>query len=212
MNCQLGEIVWEDFPNLLREARRESREGAGSRPAREKLFAPVEKALRQWTYRNYGYDPWCFDIRRSDVIQQAYLCAWRSFDEFHGSTETEFLAWIMRILENELKQILRKGKQERRFVSRIDSTSYVEFAQETPNLLEEYVHREQRRIFLEAFAQLPEDYQRVLIFRHQDELPYEEIGPRMNRSPDAARMLCHRAREKLLHLVGKEGESPTAEP
>jgi len=212
MHYQLGQVVWENFATSLHEAREEVRYNTpqgprkGSRPSREKLFTPVEKAFRKWVHRHYGYDPWIFDPRRSDVFQQVYLCAWQSFEQFKGNTEKEFMAWILKILNNELNQIFRKGQQERDFFSDIGLAGHAERPAGTPNLLEEFIRREERRLVREAFEQLPGEYQQILVLRFENDLGYDEIGPRMHRSPDAARMLCHRARQMLRRLAGgREG-------
>jgi RNA polymerase sigma-70 factor (ECF subfamily) len=215
MHYPLGQVVWEDFATSLHEARQETRKETlepprrkRPLPAREKLFCPVERAFRQWVQRNYGYDPWIFDPRRSDFFQQVYLCAWQGFEQFKGNTEKEFLAWILKILNNELNQIFRKGQQERDFFSDIGLAVRAERPAGTPNLLEEFIRREEGRLVREAFEQLPEEYQQILVFRFENDLAYEEIASRMHRSPDAVRMLCHRARRMLRHLAGGDEVMP----
>ena len=53
------------------------------------------------------------------------------------------------------------------------------------------------RELVRALERLPEDYRRVIILRYQEQLPFEEIGRLLQRSPDAARKLWARAVERL---------------
>jgi RNA polymerase sigma-70 factor, ECF subfamily len=48
---------------------------------------------------------------------------------------------------------------------------------------------------------LPPDDQAVVLLRHFDCLSFEEIGRRLDRSPDAARKLWGRAIVRLQHLM-----------
>lgn len=56
---------------------------------------------------------------------------------------------------------------------------------------------EQAETLLAALGRLPDDYRRVIAWRQQEQLSFEEIGQRMQRSPDAARKLWARAIERL---------------
>jgi RNA polymerase sigma-70 factor (ECF subfamily) len=206
MRWQLGEIVWQDFPISLHEARLEAQQERHNGPlsAREKLFAPVEKAFRQWVLRNYGHDPFILDARRSDVFQQVYLCAWRSFEQFKGNSDKEFVAWILKIFNNELNQILRWGQQQRNFFSQKGSAADVETPAATRNVLEQLIEREEWTMAREAFERLPKEYREILVLRYENHLAYEEIAARMHSSPGAVRMLCSRAKHMWGRLAGIE--------
>jgi RNA polymerase sigma-70 factor, ECF subfamily len=64
--------------------------------------------------------------------------------------------------------------------------------------------REQSAWLADLLAQLPDDYRRVLVLRHLEELPFEEVGRRMNRSSGAVRMLWLRAIDQLRTLCSEE--------
>ena len=49
----------------------------------------------------------------------------------------------------------------------------------------------------EAILALPDEYRTVLMLRTWERLPFGEVGKRMDRSPDAARMLWARAVQQL---------------
>jgi RNA polymerase sigma-70 factor (subfamily 1) len=61
-------------------------------------------------------------VSPSDVVQETFLQAHRTFDQFRGRTEAEFLAWLQRILASQLthlyeKHILAEKRDARREVS-----------------------------------------------------------------------------------------------
>jgi RNA polymerase sigma factor (sigma-70 family) len=48
-----------------------------------------------------------------------------------------------------------------------------------------------------ALARLPEDYRRIIRWRYEDDLPFEEIAQLLQRSENAVRKLWFRAIERL---------------
>jgi RNA polymerase sigma-70 factor (ECF subfamily) len=56
---------------------------------------------------------------------------------------------------------------------------------------------EQAEALHRVLGRLPAEYRVVLLLRHQDELTFEEVGRRMERSAEAARKLWARAVERL---------------
>ena len=61
------------------------------------------------------------------------------------------------------------------------------------------VSAEQAQRLRAAIDRLPDDYRRVLALRYSDGLAFDEVGRRLGRSADAARMLWARAVERLKH-------------
>ena len=47
-------------------------------------------------------------VSPSDVVQETFLQAHRTFDQFRGRTEAEFLAWLQRILASQLTHLYEK--------------------------------------------------------------------------------------------------------
>ncbi len=59
------------------------------------------------------------------------------------------------------------------------------------------VEREQAKAIHRALSHLPDEYRQVIVLRCLEDRSFEEIGPLMNRSPDAARKLWSRAMKRL---------------
>jgi RNA polymerase sigma-70 factor (ECF subfamily) len=143
----------------------------------------------------------------SDIVQETYCEAHRDFEKFRGITEPEFLAWLKTILVNNMareveKHVLAAKRDVRREVSvdmmgealersaaRLESILVDQGPSPSSN-----VHRYEQTIMLaNHLAKLPSDYQKVLIFRHCEGLPFKDIAQRMGRTTGAIRMLWLRA-------------------
>jgi RNA polymerase sigma-70 factor (ECF subfamily) len=120
------------------------------------------------------------------------------------------LAWLRRILQNNLAVHRRRYRGTRkRQVSReisIVSLSGPDVQQlipcdsATPGGAA--VRRERIAALMAALARLPEDYRRVVVWYQYDQLTFEEIGTRLNRSAEAVRKLWSRALIRLTEELG----------
>ncbi len=144
----------------------------------------------------------------SDLVQESFLEAQRDFGRFQGKTEEELLAWLRRILLNNLANISRHYREtEKRQIERevrITETAGLETGLicpgESPSAA--LIAGEQDEALHRAFAQLPEPARQVILWRNYERLPFEEIGRRLERSAEAARKLWVRALEQLEELLG----------
>jgi RNA polymerase sigma-70 factor, ECF subfamily len=157
-------------------------------------------------------------VSPSDVVQETMLRAHKNFAQFRGGTERELLAWLRQILVNNLanfveQHILAARRDLRREVSidRLGASleqSTIRLAAllpdqgKTPSMVVQ--RREEAVLLADRLAQLPADYREVLVLRNLQQLPFDEISQRMNRSTGATRMLWLRAIEKLRLLYEKE--------
>jgi RNA polymerase sigma-70 factor, ECF subfamily len=151
----------------------------------------------------------------SDVVQETFLEAHRDFAGFEGRTEAEFLAWLRRILVNNLLRVYeRHVRAKRRCVYREVSMAELGAALEKSTARLGAVFADERRspsseagrhesavALADHLAALPPDHREVLVLRHLKGLPFREVADRMGRSEGAVRMLWLRAiaglRERL---------------
>src|SRR5437660_3872551 len=142
----------------------------------------------------------------SDLVQETFLKAHRHFERFHGDTESELLRWLRRMLLNNLADFrdLYRAAEKRQVAREVslanedsgdNRANNPAAAGPSPSGLAMF-HEQAERLH-EMLNRLPDDYRQVLLLRHQDELSFEEIGQRMQRSADAARKLWARAVERL---------------
>lgn len=158
-------------------------------------------------------------VSPSDVVQETFLDAHRNFGKFRGHTEREFLAWLRRILTNNLarlveQHVLTEKRDVRREVS-IDQFGVV-IEQSTARLDQMLADqgqtpsavvagREYAVILADKLAEMPEDYREVIVLRHVQALSFMEVAKRMERSSGAARMLWLRAIAHLRQQLVAEG-------
>jgi len=155
----------------------------------------------------------------SDIVQESYFEAHRDFENFEGRTAAEFLAWLRKILVNNMareveKHILSAKRDVRREV-RLDgmqaaieqSAARLEsvlFAQ-GPSPSSRLDHQEHAVALANHMAELPTDYREVLVLRHCEGLSFKDIARQMGRSAGAVRMLWLRAIGQIREQMNEQG-------
>ncbi len=177
---------------------------AGSREALGKLL----EAARQYLH-SIAQQELDADLRAknspSDMVQETFVEVQRAFEHFRGDTEAELLAWMRQLLLNRVGKLRRRYRdtQKRRLAREValgdDSTNGPAegLAANMPSPSGQAMEHEQDQALQAALGRLPEDYRRVITLRYEEQLPFEEIGRLLQRSPDAARKLWARAVERL---------------
>jgi RNA polymerase sigma-70 factor (ECF subfamily) len=149
----------------------------------------------------------------SDLVQETFVEAQRDFAQFHGEREEELLAWLRRMLLNNLRDFTRRYQcADKRDVEREVSLDSVGsrpgmepfFVSELASPSEKVLRSEKSEIVQRALRRLPDDHRRVLLFRYQDGRSFEEIGALMDRSANAARKLWIRAIDRMQQELRQE--------
>jgi RNA polymerase sigma-70 factor (ECF subfamily) len=148
----------------------------------------------------------------SDLVQQTFLEAQRDFPRFAGTSEAELLAWLRCILLHNLGKFGRhyRGTQKRGLDREValdaGSAAGVQPEHLAADSLSPSGHaiaREQNDALQRAVGRLPEAYREVIRLRYREDLSFEEIAERMQRSVAAVRKLWARAVERLKEDLGK---------
>lgn len=147
----------------------------------------------------------------SDLVQQTLLEAHQGLRNFKGKTEAEWLGWLRGILNHNTLDFARKYQgAAKRNVSKEFSIDQKEGNShypgwelkdqvETPSRI--LLNQEQEILMANAVAQLPEDYQEVIMLRNLQRLSFKEVAERMDRTPGAVQMLWLRALNQLQELL-----------
>jgi RNA polymerase sigma-70 factor (ECF subfamily) len=147
----------------------------------------------------------------SDLVQDTFLEAQRDFAGFHGASAEELRAWLRRVLLNNVANFTRQFRQRaKRDVGREVSLEAggsshergAGLAADTQSPSDAALAQEQAQALARAMELLPEDYRQVLALRHEEQLTFEQIGQKMERTANAARMLWLRAVERLQKEMG----------
>jgi RNA polymerase sigma factor (sigma-70 family) len=139
--------------------------------------------LARWLLRN--------EQDAQDVVQEAYLRAFKSFGGFHGSNGR---AWLLTIVRNTSYTLLKKNQAA-------DFTTFDEeihvAGDESASPASILEHGEDANLIREAMDALPAEFREILALRHQEGLSYKEIAEIAQIPPGTVMSRLARARAKL---------------
>src|SRR5216110_401614 len=140
--------------------------------------------LAKWLLRN--------EQDAQDVVQEAFLRAFKSFAGFHGSNGR---AWLLTIVRNTSYTLLKKNRAAdltTTFDEEVHATGHESAGPVT--ILE---HAEDTELIRGAVDELPAEFREILILRHQEDLSYKEIGEILKVPTGTVMSRLARARAKL---------------
>ena len=137
-----------------------------------------------------------------DVVQEAYLRAWKGLDRFRG--DAQFTTWMYRITANAAYTTVKKRRRHRseslegvEDVIELHPDAQPEGAAETQALLAR---------LSTALEQLPPKLRVLVVLKDVYGLSHEEIGEELGISVAAAKVRLHRGRKKLRDLLYDEDD------
>lgn len=135
-----------------------------------------------------------------DVVQEAYLRAWRGMGKFRG--DAQFTTWMYRITANAAYTAVQKRRRRR--------VEPLEAADEPPELAVEALPEAAAESALlldrlsDAVAQLPPKLRSVVVLKDVYGLAHEDIAEELGISVAAAKVRLHRGRRKLREILFEE--------
>ena len=143
-------------------------------------------------------------MQSMDLVQDAFISALRSLDNFTYKNEGDFLRWVSKIAENRIRDNFDKihaNKRDARKeipLNNNSSTSQDTFVgnsgpvdNATPSLI--MSKREDLNQLEKAMEKLKPEYREVITLTKIEGLTYKEAAKKMAKAPDAVRMLLSRA-------------------
>jgi len=145
--------------------------------------------LANWLLRN--------EQDAQDVVQEAFLRAFKSFAGFRGSNGR---AWLLTIVRNTSYTLLKKNHA-------VDlTTSFDEeihrSGEESGSAATILERSEDAELIREAMDKLPVEFREILILRHQEDLSYKEIADIAQIARGTVMSRLSRARGKLKQNLG----------
>ena len=134
-----------------------------------------------------------------DVVQEAFLRAFKSFGGFHGSNGR---AWLLTIVRNTSYTLLKKNRAvdlTTTFDEEIHGSGHESLS---PAAILE--HAEDAELIRNAMDQLPTEFREILALRHQEGLSYKEIGDIAQLAPGTVMSRLARARAKLKEYLAAQ--------
>ena|GEM_PF-149947 len=141
----------------------------------------------------------------SDVVQDSFLEVKRDFGQFAGSSPEEFLAWLRRLMLNNLANIVRAYREtekrdvarERRVPGRSGNDDAMLADADTLTASKVMLKNEQVETLRLAIAGLSQEYQDIIRLRNYERMSFEDLGKHFKRTPEATRKLWVRSIEAL---------------
>jgi RNA polymerase sigma-70 factor (ECF subfamily) len=137
-------------------------------------------------------------VGASDLVQKTFMDAQADLHQFQGRTSAEFVAWLQRVLLNNLadhgRQFRKAEKRQvRKEVSLADTWADVCLPADLSTPSRKASANEDDARVQEALGRLPEHYRQVVLLRNMEKLLFAEIGRRLGRSEESAKKLWGRA-------------------
>src|SRR6202043_924482 len=176
----------------------EQNRSAGELASFEEMILPHLDAahnLARWLLRN--------EQDAKDIVQEAYLRAFKSFGGFHGSNGR---AWLLTIVRNTSYTLLKKNRvadlttpfDEEIHASDDESVTAATILERSEDV----------ELIREAMDELPAEFREILTLRYQEDLSYKEIADIAQIPPGTVMSRLARARgklkERLAARIGQE--------
>jgi RNA polymerase sigma-70 factor (ECF subfamily) len=146
-------------------------------------------------------------VSASDVVQEAWLTAFQRLDTFEFRGEGTFEAWLGRIVENkvrdEVRRFLRTGKRDARREGPDPETMGVREPAPSPSSV--VANNEAGQVLEARIRRLPPRARLVVDLVHREGLTWSAAGERMECTPEAARKLYAR-------VIGRLSDESLAKP
>lgn len=165
---------------------------AGDRPAFEDLVRATYADTYTLAYRLTGNDD---DAR--DVVQEAYLRAYRGLRRFRG--DAQFTTWLYRITANCASTLLaRRARTQTETLADDEPLADVR-PEHDPEM--RLAAADERARLAAALGDLPWRLRQVIVLRDIYDLPHGDIAAELGITEAAAKVRLHRARRKLRELL-----------
>jgi RNA polymerase sigma-70 factor (ECF subfamily) len=189
------------FVNVLLEQARQ-----GDREALGRLLEAQRAALHRLAERQLN-GRIAVRVDASDIIQQTFLEAHRSFQQFAGFDAGQLAAWLEGILDHKIAGAIRDhALLQKRNVQR--ERSLDAFHQGMASLKQELdaglstpsqkaIRGEQEQSLMQALSVLPDDQREAVRLRHLEGWALADIARHLDRSPTATAGLIKRGMQAL---------------
>jgi len=151
--------------------------------------------LARWLTRN--------DQDAEDLVQEAYLRAFKFFNSFHG---TNARAWLLTIVRNTCYSWLAKNRVDELTTSFDEAHHDAESNSPDPQSL--LLQHEDKQFLRQALEALPVEFREVIILRELEGLSYKDIADIAGIPPGTVMSRLARARRRLkqslVNLMNKE--------
>jgi len=147
-------------------------------------------------------------LESMDIVQETLVHALRGLGGFTYKNEGDFVRWLSKIAENELRGSLRKLHADKRDIRKVvrfdadrsatgggDAEMPAPVDYTTPSVI--MSKRDDLARLEQAIDELKPEYRKVIVLTKIDGLSYNEMGEKLGKSDEAVRKLVSRAMAEL---------------
>jgi RNA polymerase sigma factor (sigma-70 family) len=145
---------------------------------------PAAYNLARWLTRN--------DHDAEDVVQEAYMRAFRFFDGFHGGDSRP---WLLAIVRRTSYTWLQHNRGHQLMTGFDEEIHSLDGEAANPETL--LLHRTNQLLLRQALEELPVEFQEVMILRELEGLSYKEIAAVVDLPVGTVMSRLARARKRL---------------
>lgn len=143
-------------------------------------------------------------VESIDVLQDAYLDAWRAFDGFDGRDAAAFAKWVARIVENRIRGLADHFGARKRAIpegmAHVSTIVDLE-AEKGKGPATEAAARDERDRVLLALADLDPLEREAILLRYYQNRSVEEIAGLLGQSETSTRRLIGKATARLGRIL-----------
>jgi RNA polymerase sigma-70 factor (ECF subfamily) len=185
----------------------------GNKSALNQLYKIYAERVR-WMVRFRMSKELRSKLESMDLVQDTLISAFNGLDNFTYKNEGDFVRWISKIAENELRRNFKKLHADKRDIHkevqfdnhrRTTTNSFpgtpISINSTTPSII--MSRKEDLDKLEKSLDQLKPEYKKVIVLAKIDGLSYEEIGKRLGKTADAIGMLLSRAMASLTITFGR---------
>jgi RNA polymerase sigma-70 factor (ECF subfamily) len=176
--------------------------GASVEASFRRLFELYHHRLVHFFSRRGFSHPDCLDL-----TQETFLGIYRGIGSYRA--EARFETWLFKVATNAYRKRLRSGTAGKRAGQEVPLPGADEAEGPAPELPaagpapgEEALRKERSRLLRAAVERLPEQMQKCLTLRIDQDLKYREIGTLLRLSPETVKVHLMRARQRLREELG----------
>ena len=133
-----------------------------------------------------------------DLVQDVFLAALASLDRFRG--DSQLYTWLRSIAFHKINDYYRhqaRRPEPKKSPHDFDVTELEQIGDNKPAASTQMESEEARQSVHQALADLPQDYQEVLVLKYLKDMPVLAISQIMGRSPKSVEGLLSRARKAM---------------
>jgi len=142
-------------------------------------------------------------IETMDVVQSVFYEAVRGAESKEFESEGHFRAWLNRLVENRIRKEARYFNRQKRDINKEEALMHSRGEEQKPDKtvgprpVSIVEHFDELARMEEALENVPKDTREILVMRYFEELTYQEIGARIEKSEEASRKIINRAVQLL---------------